>query len=250
MGTEKKKRQKLVLIAPSGKEYTLGFMSPCRNGLVLGVPKVEEVDTSHLTVTFKGETLSAHITRQEYSENRQYFPPLSKRRIVKEFQTLIEQKLVSPLSTEQMSGKVLYVTQKFENWLNSIKNILYQERVTSKEVIHVLNFKQLLEKLPQLIEEFKKSPSSFLGLCKAKEILEDKSKIAAISDSRLFLIPFENQLYGVDFALLTNFSFKPSLEQQEISNPLAEIYRSMGIPQYMEEIETKKILEKLLSKNR
>lgn len=250
MVTEKKKRQKLVLIAPSGKGYMLGFLSPCRNGFVLGVPKVEEVDTSHLTVTYKEEILSAHITPQEHSENRQYFPTLSKSRIVKEFQTLIEQKLVSPLSTEQMSEKVMYVTQKFENWLNSIKDILYQERVTSKEVVHVLNFKQLLEKLPQLIEEFKKSPSSFLGLCKAKKVLEDKSKIAAINDSRLFLIPFENQLYSVDFSLLTNFSFKPSLEQREISNPLAEIYRSMGIPQYMEEIEKRKILEKLLSKDR
>ena len=90
----------------------------------------------------------------------------------------------------------------------------------------------------------------FLGLCKAKEILEDKSKIAAISDSRLFLIPFENQLYSVDFSFLTNFSFKPSLEQREMSNQLAEIYRSMGILQYMEEIEKKRIMEKLLSKDR
>ena len=141
------------------------------------------------------------------------------------------------------------ITQRFENWYNSIKDILYQKRVSSKEVIHVLNFKELLKKLPQHIEELKKSPSSFFGMCKAKEILEDKSKTIGISDSRLFILPFENQLYGVDLSLLTNFSFKPSLEQREMSNPLAEIYRSIGILQYMEEIERKKIMEKLLSKD-
>lgn len=249
MVTETAKKQRLILITPSGREYKLGFLSPCRNGIVLGTPKVKEVDTSHLTVTYKEETLSAHITPQEHSENRQYFPLLSKGRIIKEFQRLTEKKLVSLLSTEQMSEKVMYVTQRFENWISSVKVILYQKRVTSKEVIHILNFKQLLEKLPQLIEGFKEAPSSFLGLCKAKEILEDKSKIAGINDSRLFIIPFENQLYGIDFSLLTDFSFKPTLEQRAISNPLAEIYRSMGIPQYMEEIEKKKILEKLLSKD-
>jgi len=51
-------------------------------------------------------------------------------------------------------------------------------------------------------------------------------------------------------AHLTDFSFKPTLKQEQISAPLDEIYRGMGTPQYMEEIEKKKSLEKILSKDK
>jgi len=250
METEEKKKHKLLLMAPSGKEYELGFLSPCRDGIVLGTAKVEDVDTSHLTVIVKGETLSSHITPQDRVENRRYFHPMNKKQIAQAFQKIVEEKLVSPLPTEKMSQEVMYVTQKFEKWLNTVKAILYQEIVTSKEVIHVLNFKKLLEKLPRLIEEITKSPSSFLGLCKASELLEDESKIAGVTKSRLLILPFEDQLYGVNLPLLTNFSFNPTLEEGEISAPLDDIYRSMGIPQYMEEIKKKKFLEKVLSKEK
>jgi hypothetical protein len=110
----------------------------------------------------------------------------------------------------------------------------------------VLNFKQLLEKLPQLIEEFRASPSSFLGLCKAKEILEDNSKILGMTKSRLLVILVDDSLYHLDFSYISNFN--PVLEQREVSSPLSEIYESIGIYQYMQEVERKKIIEKLLSK--
>lgn len=165
--------------------------------------------------------------------------------IANKFQTIVEQKLISPLSPEEMSQEVLYFTKDFENWLNTIQTTLYQEKVSSKEVIHILNFKNLLEKVPQLIEEITKSPSSYFGLCNIHKILEDESKIAGFTDSRLLVIPFENQLYAVNLHLLTDFRFKPALAEEKISAPLDEIYQSMGIPQYMEEIEKKKFLEKL-----
>jgi hypothetical protein len=62
----------------------------------------------------------------------------------------------------------------------------------------------------------------------------------------MLVFPAENQLYGVDCSFITDFN--PALEQQEISTPLSEIYESMGIRQYMEEIEKKEIVEKLFSK--
>jgi len=34
------------IILPSGKKHKLGFLSPCRNGFVLGTVEVEEADTS------------------------------------------------------------------------------------------------------------------------------------------------------------------------------------------------------------
>ena len=247
---EEKKRHKLILIAPSGKEYEIGFLSPCRDGIVLGTSKVEDIDTSHLTVIAKGETLSSHITPQDGIGKRQYFPPLKIKEIGKKLQTIVEDKLISPVSPQEMSQEVLYLTNDFENWLNTIQAILYHKKVSSKEVIHIFNFKNLLEKVPLLIEEITKSPSSYFGLCKVSQILEDESKIAGFTDSRLLVIPFENQLYAINLPLLTDFRFKPTLAEEKISVPLDEIYQSMGIPQYMEEIEKKKFLEKLFLKDK
>jgi len=42
----------------------------------------------------------------------------------------------------------------------------------------------------------------------------------------------------------------PTLEEQEISTPLAEIYHSIGVHEYIEEVQKKKFFEKLLSKER
>ena len=241
-----KKRHKLFLVTPSSREIKLGFMSPSRNGYVLGTPHVEGGDTSHLTIISKGETLSSHITPQEHPQNRRYFPQVNLEDFIKTIQKKVEQNLASPLSTDQLSEEVAYVTQKFSDWLDLVKNTLYEKRTSPREVVHVLNFKKLLEKLPQLIEELKNSPSSFFGMCKAKEILEDTSKILGLTNSGLFVIPVENQLYHADFSFLPNFN--PVLEQQDVSSPLSEIYQGMGISQYMREVEKKKIVEKLLSK--
>lgn len=240
------KKHKLLLVTPSGKEIKLGFLSPSRNGYVLGASRVEGIDTSHLTIISKEGNLSSHITPQEHRQNKRYFPQVNIENLTRTFQEKVEQNLVSPLSTDQMSEDVVYVTQRFLDWLDSIKSALYEKRTSKKEIIHVLNFQKYLKKLPQIIEELKADPSLFIGECKAKEILEDPSKILGMTNSRLLVIPHENQLYHVDFSFIVNFN--PVLEQQEVSSPLTEIYRGMGISEYMREVEKKKIVEKLLSK--
>jgi hypothetical protein len=247
------KRHRLYLIAPSGKKYKLGFLSPCRNGIVLGTTEVEGVDTSHLTIIAKDRIVSSHVTPQKHEEDRRYFPSMSKEEMVEKVKVLTEDlsegRFISQLSKNQLSEEVLFITKKFVAWLNSIKETLYEKRVSSKEVTHILNFQRLQRKLPQLIEELKESPQSFFDLCKAGEILEDSSKFLGLSRSGLAVVPFENELVGVDFSFLAGFNFIPNLKEREISNPLAEIYQSIGVPQYMKEIEEKRFLEKLLSKD-
>jgi len=245
-----RKKHKLYLVSPSGKEYELGFLSPCRDGFVLGTPRIEGVDTSHLTTISKKGILSAHITPQEHPQDKRYFSPMSKEEIAEKIQALVEGNFISQLTPEQLSENVLYVTQKFLDWLKSLKDALYEKKTSPKEVIHILNFKRLLITLPRLIEEFKKSPHLFLGLCEAREILEDSLKIFGLNNSGLLIVPLENQLYGVRFSLLTNFNFVPTLEEQEISNPLDEIYRSIGVSEYIEEVQKERFFEKLLSKKR
>jgi len=241
------KRHKLLLVTPSGNEVNLGYISPCSNGFVLGVPRIEGIDTSHLTIINKEGVLSSHITPQKNPQKKpKYFPEVNLEDFSKTFQERVEQKLVTLVPTDKLLEDVFYITQKLLDWIDFVWNTLSEKRISSKKVIHVLNFKKLLENLPQLIEELKQSPSSFLGICKTKEILEDTSKIYGFTDSRLLVTAFEYQLYYVDFSSIINFN--PVLAQQEVSNPLTELYGSIGINQYMQEVEKKKILEKLLSK--
>ena len=245
-----KKKHKLHLVSPSGEEYELGFLTPCRDGFVLGTPHTEGVDTSHLTIISKKGILSSHITSQEHPQDKRYFPPMSKEEIAQKTQALAEGNFISQLTPDQLSEDVMYMTQKFIDWFESLKDALYEKKISGKEVIHTLNFKRLLRKLPQLSKEFEKSPHSFLGLCKARELLEDSSKIFGMNSSGLIIVPFENQLYGVRFSLFADFNFVPTLEEQEISTPLDEIYRSIGVSEYIEEVQKKRFFEKLLSKER
>jgi hypothetical protein len=242
-----KKKHKLVLIAPSGKEYKLGFLAPSKDGFIIGTPKLKEIDTSHLTVYKKDETILAHITPQEGEEEPRYFEPLEFKRIEKRLPELFDKKSINPIDSEEMSNKALYITKKFEKWYNTVQSIVYQKKISSKIVIHILNFKNLMEKAPPLVQEFTKSPSSYLGICKISQILENESIILGITETGLVIVPFEGKLYSVNFSKLTSFSFKPNLNEEKISTPLDEILQGMGLPQYFEEVEKKRFLEKLLS---
>jgi hypothetical protein len=243
-----KKKHRLCLISPSGKEYEIGFLSPCRDGFILGTRRIEGIETSHLTVISKRGTLSSHITRQDTTHRREYFPPLTKKYIVEKFQSLKAEDSFCELSTRQLSEEVFYVTQRLLDWLDSLIQALYEERVTTKEVIHVLNFERLIKNLPKLIKEVSESSNSFFGLCKAKYLLSDTSKIAAITSSGILIVPFGDKLYSLNLSLITDFNFVPILEKQQVSTPFSEITRTIGILQYMEEINSKKFFEKLLSK--
>ena len=244
-----KRNHILRIITPSGEGYALGFLSPCRDGFVLGTPEIEGVETSHLTVIHKKGSISAHITSQTGQEKRRFFPPVSKAELCERYKSLIDANHVFLLTKNQLAEDVLYFTERFLDWLDLLFSALYRKEVSKNEVVHILDFKNLLNEIPQLIDQLKESPYLFLGVCKAQDILADKSKVLGVNNARLLIIAHENQLYGVDFSHFMNFDFTPTLSEQEISNPTIEISRSLGITQYIAEIEGKKFFEKLLSKN-
>jgi hypothetical protein len=244
-----KKKEKLILISPSGKEYEIGFLSPCADGFVLGTSQTKKEESSHLTVLSKKGTISAHITPQKPLKERQYFLPVSVKEFTARFQLLLNNKLVFQLSQEQLSEEVMYVTKEFEKWYNSFVKALFQKKITKKEILHIVNFKNLFDKLPELINKFKGSPESFFGLCKAKDMLANDSIIAGVSKSKILIIPMEKELIGIDLSVFTDFNFLPSMNKSQLRNPLAEFYQSLGITQYIQqEVMEKKFLENLLSK--
>src|SRR4030042_6111605 len=191
---KEKKKEKLILISPSGKEYQIGFLSPCPDGFVLGTSQAKKEEGSHLTILRKKGTISAHITSQKLSKERQYFLPFSVKEFTARFQLLLDNKMVFQLSQEQLSEDVMYVTTEFEKWYNALVRALFQKKTTKREIIHVLNFKSLFDKLPKLVDRLKNSPNSFFGLCKAKEMLTNYSIIAGVSKSKILIIPMEKEL--------------------------------------------------------
>lgn len=242
-----KKRHRLYLISPSGKEYEIGFLNPCRDGFVLGTRQIEGIETSHLTVMSKKGTLSSHITQQDSTHERTFFPPLTKKEIVRRIRSMKVEDFICELSTSQLSEEVFYVSQRLFDWFDSLLQALYEERVSAKEVIHILNFRGLVKKLPKLIQEISESPYSFLGLCKARDILSDPLRVVGITNSGLLIVPLEGKLFKMNPTIITDFNFVPTLKKQQVSSPFTEITQAFGIPQYMEEIKNKKFLEKLLS---
>ena len=239
-----RKRHKLIIITPSGEEITVGFMSPSRNGLVLGVSE----DNSHLTIITKKGEISAHITPQEHPEDKRYFPPMTTERLIKSMKSAIEQGLFYRLSASQLSEEVIYISQRFVDWWNSLIKALVRKESSEKEVIHILDVRGFIDKIPKFAEELRESPPSFFGSCKAREILEDNSKalgMMAENSIKTILYPLDNELYAIDFQLIAGFNLEP--EKQDLSNPIAEIMRSLGISQYMEDIKKRKLLNKLLS---
>lgn len=246
---KEKKKERLILVSPSGKEYPIGFLSPCTDGFVLGTSQTRKEEGSHLTILRKKGTISAHITSQKLSKERQYFLPFSVREFAARFQLLLDNKMVFQLSQEQLSEDVMYVTTEFEKWYNTFVKALFQKKTTKREVIHVLNFKNLFDKLPKLVDKLKKSPKSFYGLCRVKDMLTNDSIIAGVSKSRILIIPMEKELLGIDLSFFTDFVFMPSMNKSQLRNPLAEFYQSLGITQYIQqEVMEKRFLENLLSK--
>lgn len=242
---QRRKKEKLLIITPSGKEYEIGFLSPCKDGFVLGASQIEGMNTPHLTVLNKKGTISSHITPQ-YQGDREYFPPLTTKEIVRRYQSLVENQMLFQLPQEQLPQNIVYVTKELFNLLDSLKKAIYQKKSTKKEKIHILNFMRATEKAPKLFKRIMDSPQSFFGMCKAGDLLKDKSKIAGITDSKIIVIRYRRKLYGINFSSLMAFSFVPSTNSQEARSPLAEIYESFGVPQYIQRIERKKFFERLL----
>lgn len=160
------------------------------------------MDTSHLTVLSKQGKLSSHITSQERPEDRRYFPSISMKEIAEAAQKAIRENLISSLTDKHLSEQVLYITQRFVDWYESVKAILYEERISPREVIHIINLKRIIEKMSELIDKLRESPSSFFGLCQAKEILEDNSKVLGFTKTKTIVIPCEGELFFVDFSLI------------------------------------------------
>ena len=169
-----KKNRKLLLISPSGEKYQIGFLSPCKDGYVLGTSQIENGESSHLTIIHKRGTISAHITPQKQSKERQYFIPFSVKEFATRVQSLLDNKMVFQLSQEQQSEEVIYFTRKFEQWFNALTKALLQKKITKKEIIYILNFKNLFAQLPKLVNDLKTSPQSFIGLCRAKDMLKEQ----------------------------------------------------------------------------
>ena len=242
------KREKLIVISPSGKKYEVGFLSPCADGVVIGTAQIEDKAPSHLTLLKKDGKVSSHITYQDHSVKRQWFPPMTTNELSAKFQALIDRKLIFQLTPEEQTQEVIFLTQKLADWFTSLMATLYQKEVSEKQVLHILNFKNMVEMLPTFIQELKEKPGDYFGRCHAKEFLQDNSKVLGLSESGLLILPVENELIGIHVNDLLGANFMGVPMPYQGSNALNDVYQSLGLPQYLQqEIFEKKYLENLFS---
>ncbi len=241
-----RKKEKLILIAPNGEEYLIGFLAHCSDGVVLGTAQRQGND-SHLTVLNKDDVLSAHITPQNLLRRPEYFTPLNLKDMKNRLQSLVDNKMIFQLSQEQLSEEVFYLTEKFEEWFDDLTGALFQKETRNGCIVYLVNFKTLFDELPDLINRLRASPQSFFGVCKVEHILSDSSIAVGISNTGLLILPIEKELIGIDIRAFMNFEFTPSAGRSQFDSPLNEIYQSMGINQYIkQEVIEKQFLEKLL----
>jgi hypothetical protein len=241
-----RKKEKLILIAPNGKEYLIGFLTRCSDGFVLGTTQGQE-NKSHLTILNKDNVLSAHITQQNSLRRPEYFTPLSLKDMKNRLQSLVDNKMIFQLSQEHLSEEVFYLTKKFEEWFDDLTGALFQKETRNNCLIYFVNFKRLFDVLPDLVNRLRTAPQSFFGVCKAEHILSDSSIVVGINNSGLLILPIEKELMGIDIRALMNFEFTPASDKSKFESPLNEIYQSMGINQYIkQEVIEKQFLEKLL----
>jgi hypothetical protein len=227
------------LIPPVGQGITLAYHNPHGEGYVGGVPEIEGIDTPHLMWLNLDGVLSTHITYQK-SQEHVHISNYDFNKIPETFPESVMQSLVREVPSDRLSENVFYTTQNFSDMPNSVWGDALEKRVSPKKITYALNTPNLLDRLTQLAEELKQSPSLFLGICTAEELLEDDSKIE-LTDSNLVVMSIEGQLYYLDFSFILDFN-------PQSTNPLSQIYRSTGISQYMQIIEKNGIIKKLLSK--
>ena len=216
--------------------------------LSLGPPQIGDTSPSHLTILKKNGKVTSHITYQHHTAKRQWFPLMTTNELSAKFQALIDQKIVFQLTPEEQSKKVVFLTQKLEDWFNSLMAALYQQEVSEKQVLHILNIKNMVKMLPTLIQEIKEKPEDYFGRCLAKELLQDNSKVLGLSESGLLIIPAENELIGIHVKDLLGGNFVGAPTGLQGNNALSDVYESLGLPQYFqEEILENKFLEKIFS---
>ncbi len=242
------KKEKLIIVSPSGEKVTVGFLSRCTDGFVLGTPKVGEKSPPHLTILKKDGEISSHITHQDNSAKTQWFPPSTTKDISAKIQELIDQKIIFQMTPDQLPEKIIYLTQKLADLYNQFLKTLYHKEETKKYFLHVIDFQKVIEVVPAFIQELKQNPNAYLGICQPQDFLQDDSKIVGITESGLLIIHDENDLVGLRLNVLMGANFMGMPTPFEGKGVFQEVYQSLGVPQYFQqEIIEKRYLENLFN---
>lgn len=242
------KTEKIVVISPSGKEITLGFVSRCTDGFVMGIPKIGDESPPHLTVLKKDGKISSHITYQDFSAKPQRFPPMTTDELAAKVQELIDKNIVFQLTPEELPEKIIFLTRKWVEWFNIFMAALYRKEVSKKGLTHILDLRKALDLFPSFIEDLKQNPSDFVGLCQGKDFAGDSSKIFGFSESGLLIFQTDGQLIGMRLNDLLGANFMGIPTQFEGRGAFSDVYQSFGVPQYLQqEVFEKKYLENLFA---
>jgi hypothetical protein len=226
----KQKRFKVGVLFPDGDVKWLLFGTPTKDGFVYGISHAD----THITALPDTRSVSFHETDQKYKKWK-HLGKLIKNGDYDELQL----KALKPkiIVDDGLNEQVVYITRRGMKLLNLPSDIII-EKETNQERIFLLDLDQFFTNSKKMLFELKLNIHKLFGLCNASEILSNNEYVVGITSRETAVVDIDGDLYEMDVKVYFD------LVNEE--NPLQEVFRPLGLPSLMPELERRfiQVIEK------
>ena len=217
----KQRRFKTGILFPDGDIKGLVYGNPSKDGFVYGVSYAD----THITALPETHVISFHLTNQ-IKNTKQHLGRIIKDRDYEDVQL----KALNPkiVSDEGLDEQVGFITKRGMELLNQPSDIIIIESETNEERIFILDLLKFFNNSIKMLLELSKELLNVFGLCAAKEILSNKEYEAGLTSRETAIIKVDGDLYEVNI--------KAYLDLVNEENPLQEVFRPLGLPSIIPEL--------------
>jgi hypothetical protein len=217
----KQKGIKVGVLFPDGDIKWLLFGTRTKDGFVYGISHAD----THITALPEAHSVSFHLTNQSM-RTRQHLGRIIKDRDYED----VHLKALNPkiVTDDGLDEQVVFVTKRGMELLNQPSDIVIIESETDDERILILDLLKFFNNSIKMLLELSKELLNVFGLCAAKEILSNKEYEAGLTSRETAIIDVDGDLYEVNI--------KAYLDLGNQENPLQEVFRPLGLPGLMPEI--------------
>jgi len=218
----KQKRTKVGIKFPDGDIKGLFYGNPSKDGFVYGVSYAD----THITALPETHDISFHLTNQS-KNTKQHLGRIITDRDYDDVQL----KALNPkiVADEGLNEQVGFITKRGMELLNQPSDIIIIiESETNEERIFILDLLKFFNNSVKMLIELSKELHNVFGLCTAREILSNKEYEAGFTSRETAIIEVDGDLYEVNI--------KAYLDLANQENPLQEIFRPLGLPSMIPEL--------------
>ena len=217
----KQKGIKVGVLLPDGDIKWLLFGTRTKDGFVYGISHAD----THITALPETHSVSFHLTNQSM-RTRQHLGRIIKDRDYED----VHLKALNPkiVTDDGLDEQVVFVTKRGMELLNQPSDIVIIESETDDERILILDLLKFFNNSIKMLLELSKELLNVFGLCAAKEILSNKEYEAGLTSRETAIIEVDGDLYEVNI--------KAYLDLVNEENPLQEVFRPLGLPSIIPEL--------------